>query len=1217
MYIYLSKKIAIPNGTALHSLSWNANKGWIACGGDSGLLKVLKLETGSKDAPGAGDVGVPRPRGVAAPSNLTMNQTLEGHDGAVVCVIWNAQHSKLTTSDQNGLIIVWMLHKGVWFEEMINNRNRSVVRGMNWTADGTKICIVYEDGHVIVGSVDGNRIWGKELDVGLRHVEWSPDGACLLFATSDASDALQLYNAEGNYLRSLPQYALEDLGPSRDATIIAVHWYNGLEGRVDPYAPSLAVAYSNGRVQVSRSASDAKPILIDTRMELTHCRWNTNGSVLALAGVEEARSSGGDRRAISKVQFYTPYGRHLRTLKVPGGRIKSMSCDGDGLRVALAVDAYIFFANMRPDYRWALLGGKTLVYAYAKGGRRDHSVVFWDTDTNDRRVQHREGVKQVLGAGESCCIVHLAPNAEAALAQHAAADVPEERMPHVATLCNAVGAPVDQRVVPLAPLRGAMTPFHVILANDRYVYVWQCRSAQTLNRPALGDQPDGAGASRALGRERIIDVERVESAPYRVLPDMALDYEPPGDPVTAVCASERVLYVARESGAILCYTLPHLALERRLQVRGRPAQLHLNCDSTRLAVIDMNGALSIADLTAAAREDGGATMLPFERRDAWDLKWSAEDADSFAVMEKTRLNMYSNYEAEEQQIASSAYLADYRDLSVTAVMMDEIMADPDPQRPHNDAVVQYEAKALRDARQVIHDAGLEEAVRRSDEAPHPRLHRLLAEAALEALDLDLAESAFARFGDYIGIQFCRRLKMLKEPMKQRAEVAAYFRRYDEAESIYREIDRKDLALELRMRTGDWLRVAQLAQSGGGDDVQLAAAFRELGEHHYGEGRYDAAAEFFQKSGDVERLGECLYRLGEFDALARVARSAPEDARLQSTFAERLMSVGLHLEAAHAYERCGMHKEAIDACVLLNHWDKAIELAERHGFPQIEGLLQRSAAQLVAKGQKLLAVELYRRANKATEAAKLVAAIAEDVGKGQVNPLLAKKLYVLAALEVERSRRNALDMSSAAAGDVAATTAATLNTLMTIDAESGSGGAGAKVLDNAWRGAEAYHYYLLAHRQLYAGDMDAAMRTAIRTAAFEDVLEPRDVYGLIALTAYHSRFFHVASRAFVKLETLPSVEEEQRSRFQDLAFAIFMRHAPVDPEPLPPELNRCLDSGVGFHACTLTGALIAGGRTVMCRVCRHHCMEAALGNRKTCPLCHAQLRVVRPGIKLAD
>ena len=40
-----------------------------------------------------------------------MNQTLEGHNGAVMVVNWNENYRKLTTSDQYGLIIVWMLHK--------------------------------------------------------------------------------------------------------------------------------------------------------------------------------------------------------------------------------------------------------------------------------------------------------------------------------------------------------------------------------------------------------------------------------------------------------------------------------------------------------------------------------------------------------------------------------------------------------------------------------------------------------------------------------------------------------------------------------------------------------------------------------------------------------------------------------------------------------------------------------------------------------------------------------------------------------------------------------------------------------------------------------------------------------------------------------------------------------------------------------------------------
>lgn len=39
--------------------------------------------------------------------------------------------------------------------------------------------------------------------------------------------------------------------------------------------------------------------------------------------------------------------------------------------------------------------------------------------------------------------------------------------------------------------------------------------------------------------------------------------------------------------------------------------------------------------------------------------------------------------------------------------------------------------------------------------------------------------------------------------------------------------------------------------------------------------------------------------------------------------------------------------------------------------------------------------------------------------------------------------------------------------MTLEAASGSD---LKGLDNAWRGAEAYHFWLLAHQQLYNGQV---------------------------------------------------------------------------------------------------------------------------------------------------
>ena len=42
---FLIYKIAIPNNVRLRCLAWNREHGYIACGGEDGLLKVLKLET--------------------------------------------------------------------------------------------------------------------------------------------------------------------------------------------------------------------------------------------------------------------------------------------------------------------------------------------------------------------------------------------------------------------------------------------------------------------------------------------------------------------------------------------------------------------------------------------------------------------------------------------------------------------------------------------------------------------------------------------------------------------------------------------------------------------------------------------------------------------------------------------------------------------------------------------------------------------------------------------------------------------------------------------------------------------------------------------------------------------------------------------------------------------------------------------------------------------
>lgn len=101
-------QIAIPNNTRINCIAWNKSHGYIAVGGDEGLLKVLKVESTSGTASNAQNQTLPAP---PAPSSLGMNQTLEGHKEAIQVVTWNDSQQKLTTSDRDGVIMVWMLYK--------------------------------------------------------------------------------------------------------------------------------------------------------------------------------------------------------------------------------------------------------------------------------------------------------------------------------------------------------------------------------------------------------------------------------------------------------------------------------------------------------------------------------------------------------------------------------------------------------------------------------------------------------------------------------------------------------------------------------------------------------------------------------------------------------------------------------------------------------------------------------------------------------------------------------------------------------------------------------------------------------------------------------------------------------------------------------------------------------------------------------------------------
>lgn len=1198
MFIYLSKKIAIPNNTKLNCLAWNREQGYLACGGEEGLLKVLKLQTGADS----------KVKGLAAPSNLSMNQTLEGHSGQIQVITWNEKHQKLTTSDQYGLIIVWMLYKGSWYEEMINNRNKSVVRGMAWNSDGQKICIVYEDGAVIVGSVDGNRIWGKELKGNvLTGVEWSPDGKMLLFSLR--SGEIHVYDNQGSFVMKLNIQCVRNmLGPTQ---VVGMHWYDGKQGYVEQDCPVLAICYQNGCMQIMRGENDDTPVLIDTGMTAVCCRWNHKGSVIAVTGVMQLP---GDNKDCNVIQFFTPFGEHLRTLKIPGREVTSCVWEGGSLRVALAVDSYIYFANIRPDYRWSYLE-HTVVYCYNRPDSPGTTVVFWDTKNNEC---YNKSVKSLLGvasAGDHCV---LATRAEDSGTSGQFGLI----------LCNAISTPVDTKYMDIEPLWIAMNSSHVFAASRDNFLLWHYRTPKSRSTLSM------AGSRQR--KERLYHIDDTPSGVAEVIQDLDRSYEPTtnmqatADPICCLAASEKALIIGRESGSLQRYSLPQVALTNRYTLNCRPYKLAINCNTTRLSIIDVTGVLTFLDLespllsSSSSLPGPGDTMnislmsnnnskelSKFERKDVWAMKWASDNPELLAIMEKTRMYVLRGLEPEEP-ILSSGYICSFRELEIRAVLLDEIMQNPE--HPTAEYLLDLEVKSLRDTRDLLEKVGIAEATTFIKENSHPRLWRLLAEAAVKQLDLPTAEAAFVRCSDYPGIQFVKRLHNIHNDTLKKAEVAAYFKNFDEAEKLYLGVDRRDLAISLREKLGDWFRVIQLMKMGsGGSDVQMEIAWNSIGDFFADRQNWEDAREYYEKGSNQEQLVRCYYMLEDYTSLENTVANSPENHNLLPSIAEMFASVGMCAQAVTAYIKCGQMKSAVDTCVSLNQWDQAVDLAKKFKLPEIGKLLAKYATHLLAKDRLLEAVELYRKANHFLEAARLLYQLAESEAKKKSLPLRVKKLYVLSALLVEEHQRHLKQQVQGLAGGKSTLMMGLLESDGRLDFDT-------KIIDNAWKGAEAYHFFMLAQRQLYEGYVDAAMKTALHLREYEDILETEDIYCILALASCANRAFGTCSKAFIRLESLEKIPEGKRLEYEALAMDIFTKYTPKDARStrsectncetmIPDWCGVCPSCGNRFPICVATGRpLMDMSLAWTCTVCKHSASDQDITVRQSCPLCHSSIHI---------
>lgn len=312
-----------------------------------------------------------------------------------------------------------------------------------------------------------------------------------------------------------------------------------------------------------------------------------------------------------------------------------------------------------------------------------------------------------------------------------------------------------------------------------------------------------------------------------------------------------------------------------------------------------------------------------------------------------------------------------------------------------------------------------------------------------------------------------------------------------------------------------------------------------------------------------------------------------------------------------------------------------------------------AERLVYQGQFLKAGQLYQESGLFKEGAlvffnyadSLASAekISSDNLKLQVPPIIYKQLYVLAGILTERyheknkqikqnqlnsqahengsdrgaSRRRAKHRGEGGAKNNDSLASVALDKML--QEENDAGKDGVRLLEQGWRPAEAFHYFILLHKLVKDNKLMVAQHTTQYLIEYEDILGYERVYSLLALIALQSRQMALCSSAFIKLASTLSKDNDQ---YKNLSETIFSLYNPIDVRPHENLIGNDLmeDSVAGnafsqqqqnknkpkYPRCIVSGRPLTACQFWMCSVCRHCAFEEEIQRRISCPLCYAKV-----------
>ena len=1274
MHSALLRRINIQRSEQLSKIGINSKTNFFCIGDSKGALQVInypQIEAQSQP--------INREESFIQKQNCFQFISNIHHKGSINLITWNICFNKLTTVDTDGSLVVWKKKNGMFDTEMVNNREESYIKDVKWSKNGEYICFIYDDGQIFAGLVDGRHEWYNELEKGLAFVEFSPDNKKILIAKKKSNIYIFTINGQqigeinlgepyNNYdiatidwwcdyrryiYNSLPQKnkenkskenkeenknednnSNEEKNSNTEDLVDENNYIN--ENDFNNFKKHLMIAFKNGILLFFDDENDKEPIKLETELEkIMGAQWDPRGIYYIVVGNindlkgDDKSANNGKSIAI----FYNLEGDIIKKLICPS-QIFSFSL-GNSTTIAMEAQNIIYTGFIKYDYKWTFFSN-TIVVGYLVGDNK-YNLIYLDTENNTKLCKNLYNLIGIVSNDLFCVIF-----------------TENKDNTYNILFTNNFGNIIESKKCPIKPVFYSMNEEYLVVSDGNYIYLLQFKG-NINNKKKLGDKNSSIMSNMMIGmsiyQSTKLDNKLMNEIVFHIddknidINNNDYDYnrfirgvhnQKTNNKLLALTLSPNYLFISRSFGTTYKYDLTSLKIDNKYKFEEKIKKIGISPFETYLWSIDTDDTLRIHNIKYQNDKEN-RIINEFTQKEVWEIEWCHKNEDydenftdnlSFVTVERNKLYFYSNLHHESDPYICTDYLAKYIDNEAIAIKLEDLIKNKNNAllKPSN-YIKKYENKILTMFNSML-DQGksFEEIYDFVAKNPNKKLWKTLSQRAMENLDFDTAHKSMLQMNDFDGLDFLKQVKDVDDPEVQKAEIAQFNSQYDEASKLFTKSGRNDLNLAMLMKLGKWDKVSELMNKSGkstaSKDELMKMAYNNYADELFDKKEYDKAEEYYKKAGNLKGLTNCYFAKEDYEKAAKMLEVIPEEDEFLEEMGNKFLGLGMCHEAVMAFTKHGNIKKGIESYISCNKWEEALDLSAKNGFIYMEELVDKYSEELRLNGKKWDLVNLFKKANMSVEVHKYLKEIAIDMKKANLSPILIKKIYVLAALELERYKAQIneqineemlINDNNDNINEINNRKINYIDEALKKEID--------KIINNHWRGAEAYHYYLLCQVQLHRKQYKECCKTVMRLKFYEDILGTEDVYRLIAVCSYVNKCYKFFSDALCVLSNDKKINKYRRLKYQKIAKDFFLKKTPENigenfykcpnvncKEPISEYDTYCNVCGYVLYGCVLTGRSILDNHYFKCKQCRNKTIKFEVKKHpfKHCPLCHVAL-----------